>query len=325
MQKGGFQIKFLEHEHWGTGDYVVTKVTNAEGPHRIELHNGRMMEVMEADLLVGALGHRFATLEATGSWEDVQDDGIMHLLTGAGLFGTMTSKSFFMPNLIELKYMGHMMMKGHKISMDNFVPQVSQKKLNIPVVLIVGTSMSAGKTTAARIIIRQLKLRGLNVVGAKLSGAGRYRDILYMKDAGADYIYDFVDVGLPSTIAPEQEYLPRIRTLLSLIAGTDADVAVVEIGASPLEPYNGNIAIRGIAKHIKCVILCASDPYAVYGVMKSFNMRPDLVSGVATNTFGGMELIKKLCGVNAFNIINPQNWPELRRILVDKLELEEAV
>ena len=44
------------------------------------------------------------------------------------------------------------------------------------------------------------------VIGTKLTGAGRYRDILAMQDAGADYIFDFVDAGLPSTVVSEREY-----------------------------------------------------------------------------------------------------------------------
>jgi hypothetical protein len=215
-----------------------------------------------------------------------------------------------------------MMRNEQKISMNDFVPVIERKNLAIPVLLIVGTSMSSGKTTAARITTRLLAKNGCKVAGAKLSGAGRYRDILSVQDAGADYIFDFVDVGLPSTIVPEEEYLPKIRTLISMIANTDADVAIIEIGSSPLEPYNGNLAIRSIAKHIKCVILCASDPYAVYGVMKSFNMRPNVVSGPATNTLGGKDLIEKLCGVKAMNIIDPSEWPELSKILFQRLELE---
>ena len=322
FQEKPFQIAPLEQKNWATGDYVLVKVTAPKGGYRAELHNGRMMEVMEADLLIGALGHRYATLEATGSWKETGIDGNMHLLTGAGLIGKVTSKSFLLSSLIEVKYVGHMFRHKTKINMNDFVPVLERKKLNIPVVLIVGTSMSSGKTTAARIITRLLAKNSYTVVGAKLSGAGRYRDILSVKDAGASYIFDFVDVGLPSTIAPEEEYLPKIRTLISMIANTDADVAVVEIGSSPLEPYNGNLAIRSIAKHIKCVVLCASDPYAVYGVMKSFNMRPNVVSGPATNTLGGKDLIEKLCGVKAMNIIDPSEWPELSEILLRRLELE---
>lgn len=58
-----------------------------------------------------------------------------------------------------------------------------------------------------------------------------------MHDAGADAIYDFVDVGLPSTICPEAEYRSALDGLMSRVAGVDADPAVVEVGASPLEPY----------------------------------------------------------------------------------------
>lgn len=322
LQEKPFQVAVMEKDAWANGDYVAAKVIKHSGTYRAELYNGRMMELMESDLLIGALGRRYATLEATGNWEEVGPDGRMNLLTGAGLFGKMTSQSFVFPSYIELQYVGHLLRHGHKVTMNDFVPTIEKKDLSIPVILIVGTSMSSGKTTAARIISRLLVNNDQRVVGVKLSGAGRYRDILSVKDAGAHYIFDFVDVGLPSTIVPEEEYLPRIRTLISLIANTDAEVAVVEIGSSPLEPYNGNLAIRSIAKHIKCVVLCASDPYAVYGVMKSFNMRPNVVSGPATNTLGGKDLIKKLCDVKALNIVDPQEWPELQEILLQRLEME---
>lgn len=322
LREKPFQVAALERENWANGDYVVAKVIAHFGTYQAELFNGRMMELMESDLLIGAFGHRYATLEATGSWEETGPDGQMHLLTGAGLFGKVTSQSFMFPSYVELQYVGHLLRHGHKVIMNDFAPHIEHKKLNIPVVLIVGTSMSSGKTMSARIITRLLTNQGYKVAGAKLSGAGRYRDILSVKDAGARHIFDFVDVGLPSTIVSEEVYLSRIRTLISLIANTDAEVAVIEIGSSPLEPYNGNLAIRSIAKHIKCMVLCASDPYAVYGVMKSFNMKPDVVSGPATNTLGGKDLIRKLCGVRALNIIDPAEWPELREILFQRLELE---
>ena len=113
----------------------------------------------------------------------------------------------------------------------------------------------------------------------------------------------------------------HLRKVLTLINQTDADVAVVEIGASPLEPYNGDIAIEEIQDNIKCTILCASEPYAVYGVMKSFNVKPTIVSGIATNTYAGIDLIKKLCNVTALNLIDPASLPALRGIFTERLGL----
>ena len=34
-----------------------------------------------------------------------------------------------------------------------------------------------------------------------------------MQDAGADYIFDFVDAGLPSTVVSEKEYRRALRSL----------------------------------------------------------------------------------------------------------------
>jgi len=108
----------------------------------------------------------------------------------------------------------HVFVNGKKTTMRDFVSILPERPFTLPVVLIVGTSMSAGKTSSARIIVRLLKEAGLKVIGAKLTGAGRYRDILSVRDAGADWIFDFVDVGLPSTVCPEEEYRRALRPSL---------------------------------------------------------------------------------------------------------------
>ena len=57
-------------------------------PHRlslIELSNGRMVEVVEGDMIVGAFGVRYATLETVGGWQGIGHDQMMEALTGAGL------------------------------------------------------------------------------------------------------------------------------------------------------------------------------------------------------------------------------------------------
>jgi hypothetical protein len=58
--------------------------------------------------------------------------------------------------------------------------------------------------------------------------------------------------------------------------------------------------------------------------MKSFGMKPDLVSGVATNTLGGIQLIEKLCQIKAINMIDPLNLPELRDMLGKSLGVNMA-
>jgi hypothetical protein len=309
-------VEKLPKEQWATGDYVVGEVS---APHRglssIELANGRMIEVTEGDHIVGAFGQRCATLEAVGDWRAMGADLRMEALTSAGLFGKLTSKSAFIPALLPLHYRGHVIVAGQKITMRDFVPLLPERPFTLPVVLIVGTSMSAGKTSSARIIVRLLKEDGLKVIGAKLTGAGRYRDVLSVRDAGADWIFDFVDVGLPSTVCPEEEYRTALRQLLTRMMVVGADVVVAEAGASPLEPYNGATAIAELENNVRCTVLCASDPYGVVGVATAFNRQPDLVAGAAANTEAGIQLVEKLSGMKALDLLDKESVPQLRAIL----------
>jgi len=315
-----FEILKLEKENWKTGDYVICKIIDpGSNVLKLELPSGRMRGIMGGEFIIGVLGERFATLEATGTWKEVKNDGKLHVLTAAGLIGKLTSKSVYIPNMMGVKYIGHASRNNQKLTMEMFVKPVSPKEFTTPIVLLVGTSMSAGKTTAARIVCNQFKIAGLNVVGAKFTGAGRYKDILAIHDVGADVVIDFVDAGLPSSICSKKIYNEKVLYLMNAVSHVNADVAIIEIGASPLEPYNGDIAIEAISDHVKCTILCATDPYAVYGIMKAYNFSPDIVTGIATNTLAGRELVEKLCNVNALNLIDPKTLPMLKNILEKRL------
>lgn len=319
-----FRLDALPRSSWATGDYVAGEVLGRGEGVRVELRSGRTIEVAEGDLVVGALGSRFATLEATGSWEDVGEDGRFHLLTGGGLMGKVRSLSALTPALLSLRYAGHLVVEGEKAAMAAYaVKPLEQRPFRTPVVLLIGTSMSAGKTTAARAVVRTLKTAGRRVLGAKLAGAGRYADILAMRDSGADVVLDFVDGGLPSTHCERERYEEALDLLLPRMAEADADVAVVEIGASPLEPYNGAVAVERLRDQVVFTILCASDPYAVVGAVTAYDMQPDLVTGTTSNTEAGVQLVDRLTGLRAMDLQRKHARPELERLLLASLETTE--
>lgn len=316
-----YDVAPLDRSAWGTGDYVVCEVYSRSVGPVMEIRNGRPVELAEADLFIGALGVRHATLEATGTWEAAGDDGFMDLLTGGGLVGRLTSRSLIGGEYTRVVYRGHVQRDGRKVTMSDFVPPPPRATYGLPTVMIIGTSMSAGKTTAARVIVRRLVSMGLRAGGAKVTGAGRYRDILSMEDAGASWVADFVDVGMPSTICPEEEFRARMTTLMSIMAERDADVCVVEVGASPLEPYNGAAAVEMFEAHVDLLVLCASDPYAVVGVIEAFGRRPDLITGITSNTDAGIALAERLSGVPCINIRDRRALPRLDALLVERLGL----
>jgi hypothetical protein len=311
-----FPFDAIVKERWAAGDYVVAEVRPREGIGEIfELSTGRECSPMAGDLLVGALARRAATLEAVGSFEDVGPDGLMHLLTGGGCLGRMTSHSRFAPALLPVRYRGHLLDAGKKLCMKDFVPEPPDVPFDLPVVLLVGTSMSAGKTFAGRVVVQQLKSLGHKVVGAKLTGAGRWRDTMSFGDAGADYMFDFVDAGLPTTVVSEDEYRAAISGLLPRIAATGASVALIEAGASPLEPYNGGVLVELLGDNVAFTILSASDPYAVVGIQTAWERTFDLVAGPTANTRAGVALVHELTGLPALDLLDFGTYSSLRQRL----------
>ena len=183
LDNADFTIERIPKSQWATGDFVVGEITNSNGQSlQVELASGRMVQALRGDQVIGAFGSRAATLEAAGSWLDI-DGGNMHAMTSAGLFGKVTSLSTMISPLTELEYLGHVLRQGQKVCMSDFRIE-AEGSYDRPSVLLVGTSMSSGKTTTGRLVVHELERMGLSVIGAKLTGAGRYRDILSFKDAG---------------------------------------------------------------------------------------------------------------------------------------------
>lgn len=317
---GDYEVLPFPRSEWAWGDYVVGEVSRPPAATaRIELCSGRLVAPDVGDRVIGAFATRFATLESTGSWEEIGEDGAMSALTAAGLLGVVTSRSPFGLEHVEMRYAGHVTGGGAKRTMLHYaLPARTQDSFRTPVLLIIGSSMSAGKTQSARVIIRRLKALGFRVVGVKLTGAGRYRDILSMSDSGADAILDFVDAGLPSTICPREVFEDAARALLGAVDDAGADIAVVEAGASPLEPYNGDTAVNLLDPNIRMTLLCASDPYSVVGMINAFQRKPDLVSGIATNTDAGEALIRKLTGLPTLRLMERANYPKLDVLLTER-------
>ena len=86
FERAGFDRRPLPREQWEAGDYVVGTATIPRGGlSAVELTTGRMVQAVNRDMVLGALGVRHATLEAVGSWEAVSADGRMHLLSAGGL------------------------------------------------------------------------------------------------------------------------------------------------------------------------------------------------------------------------------------------------
>ena len=151
FSNSNFDVQALPRSEWATGDYVEGEVTGTPSElYQVEDRDGHMVRVEPGDWTIGALGDRAATLEGVGSWRDVSEDGVMHALTSAGLFGRYTSISQLIPEPLQLSYRGHLCRNGEKVTMSQFALRSGSSTFSVPTILLVGTSMSAGKTTTGR-------------------------------------------------------------------------------------------------------------------------------------------------------------------------------
>ncbi len=319
LEDHSYDIEPRPKDEWKRGEYVFARVVQRPNPGvTIENASGRHVELMEGETIVSALGTRKATRGMVGSWRDVGDDRRMAAMTYGGVLGKVTSASPFSRNPIEFEYEGHVSIDGDTVRMDQYAVTAAPTALETPVVLVLGTSMSAGKTMSGRVITHVLVENGYDVAACKLTGAGTYGDVLSMEVAGADPIYDFVDAGLPTTVVPEETFRDAIHPILYRMQ--NADVIVAEVGASPLEPYNGEAAVDLLEDQIAFTALCATDPYAVVGIEEAFGCAPDLVAGIATNTTAGIDLVERLTDCSALNLQQEETKQSLETMLLDALE-----
>ncbi len=314
-----------ERGAWAEGDLIAAEAESAGGV--IEAPDGHYVRVETGDVVMGALGTRRATLEIVGGWRDVREDGRIQSLTRGGVLGRITSAATELtPYVIDLSYLGHVRLDGEPTRLRDWMlaPAGPPRHPRTPTIALIGTSMSSGKTTAARMLIRRLTSMGLRVVGAKLAGVARFADVLSMRDSGAEAVFDFVDGGLPSTAMPRDVVVESTRRVLAAVDALGADVLVAEAGASPLEPYQGAAVLRELEPRLRMTVLCASDPYAAVGAERAFGLRPDFVAGRAAATSAAVALVSKLSDLEAIDVTDPACRPRIDAMLAGALGIPRA-
>ena len=332
-----YDVEKVPYSSWATGDYVIGRyVGPQEGLYNLELSDGSLQPLKMNDMVVGALGDRQATKEIVGTWELI--DGAcnpisMQMICGSGIYGIETSRCIKYAPSPNFIYEGHCLRFGTKLSMKDFGPEVNDES-HCKMILIVGSSMSCGKTFTGQALIDIIKhdLGLTKVAAAKFTGVGYNNDIQQFSEAGADFVCDFVDAGYPSTVMPPEEYRQHaLPAILSLLAEQNPDCIVAEVGASPFEQYNGVEVLKHMLSNAYSsqvyLVICASDAYGVLGLREAL-VKEGLakgilgVSGMAACNSAGAALVNRISGLQAFNMNDPASVADIRMIL-EKCLLED--
>jgi hypothetical protein len=210
------------------GDVIVCAVSKVGWHSELENRFGRYRRLFEGDQVVVAIGNRYATGEFEGKIPEKVRYGL-DLLNAGGVCGKMLGKNLIVSDPTRLTYLGHVISNGEVANLKNFAIEKKKVKQRVPIILVIGSGMDAGKTTTAATIIKSLVTKGHVVCAGKLSGTARSKDILLMRDAGASAVLDHVDAGFPSTYKCRKEQLLEIFDILySNLSEEEPDYIVLE-------------------------------------------------------------------------------------------------
>lgn len=281
----------------------------------LELPSGRLARVKRGDIIAGALGHREALFGYAGRIPDsVRPGDKVQLLNMGGVIGLCEG---FNPDLgppFECEVLGsvlHFPILGERIGVparigdEKLGSDVALETNGVPVVALVGTCMSAGKTAAACALVRAFTHSGMRVHAFKATGVSLRRDVLAMEDAGAVETAIFTDLGVVTTA---ESSAPAItRTLLTRLCADRPDVVFVELGDGLLGNYGVKsiLADREIRESMHAVVLAANDPTAAWGgvtiLRDEYGIEPTVVTGPATDNRAGSSIVRDMLGIEGFN------------------------
>lgn len=300
------------------GILVAARVLNSKTRYNnLELTGGRMAQVKNGDIVVGALGHRRALFGYSGHLpSQVAVGDVIQLLNLGGVMGICDSINAahgapfdceILGAVLEFPYLGERI--GVPARVGQLKPETSPtlSTYGIPVIALAGTCMDSGKTAAACAIVSRLYHNGITVDAFKATGVSLRRDILAMEDAGARNTLIFSDLGVVATTAANAAALTR--QLLSTLAAEGPDAIIFELGDGLLGAY-GVEAILSDAElraAFTAVVLCANDPVAAHGgvqiLREQFDIEPAAVTGPATDNQVGIDIITERMKVPAFNAL----------------------
>jgi hypothetical protein len=177
-------------------------------------------------------------------------------------------------------------------------------------ILVCGTSMNSGKSTAAAACCWVLSNLGCKVKGSKITGTASLKDVLHMNDAGAVSFSDFSFLGYPATyMLNEAELLHIFNTLDLRYANNPEHYWVVEL-ADGINQRETELLLKmdAVRERIHRLIFCANDAFSALGGVQyledQFNLVPDLISGTCTSSPLHIREINSILAVPVMDAMN---------------------
>ena len=316
------------------GDLILVESLSSKGAYaEIEDLNGRSMKIYKGQKFVAILGNRESSKNLVGGIPNegiyIDSHTVLHLLTNGGIVGNCDFSPYYMGDPLELRCLGLLNKDGKRMnSADNVQDWCLELGSTAPIILVAGTATDAGKTTITSNIISIL-VNELNydIAGCKLAGTGCLEDILAHKDAGAKWIADFPDVGLPSTYTSEERYMKGTRTLLHELNKHNPDFIIGELGGDIIWANIPTLLkMPDVMKNVIGIVLVPLDTLSVIGSLKlmdEWNVQTPvyIINSPFRNERASQMRIEKYVKVDSYSATNLEDLRLLTNKIIESCKL----
>lgn len=302
------------------GSIIMVEAQTHEGKFNIlDFVGGRLGKLWQWDKIPAVLGARYATTEFAGFVPiSVSAGDELYLLCESGVVGAISGVFEAWGRPMKVKVLGSVLDKqGKPMNLKDYkLPYVKKIKKSIPIIVFLGTRMDCGKTTMACKIGHELNALGKKIAAVKLTGVAFTQDLMKFSDAGVSPVYDFVDMGLPSTCnGNSSEIVVSALNLINLTKSRKPDCILAEFGDAVLGEYHVADILKSeeFKSQIKMVILAANDFVGIKGTMdilSQWGIKIDLVTGPIANSKVGVDLIH-----NYFHLMAESNQHKIAKTI----------
>ena len=243
------------------GSLVLAKVVEVGHHTKIELASGRKSYLFPGDEIIVCYGNRYAPDQFEA--EIPRDLSACHLAAAGGVAAKVISQHnrIDVPtSIIPIGLLGDI--QGKPLNLSQWALPLTNYIGDRPLTLgVLGTSMNSGKTTTAAYLIKGLVEAGWKVGAAKITGTGAGNDVGMMRDAGAFQVFDFTDVGFPSTYKTSGEKIEKIfSTLTNHLAMLGSEAIVIEIADGLYQEETANLLASNIfRRNVDGVVFATSN------------------------------------------------------------------
>ena len=282
---------------------VVCAEENSGKKDVFEFIGGRLGIVLKGDIFAGVLGYRKALVEFAGVVpKKIKKGDYLHLICEAGIIGEISGIYEAWGKPMKVKILGVILDKNDKpMTLKNYtLPKITPITKKVPIISFLATRMDSGKTIMAAKIVHYFKQQGKKMVAIKPTGVSYTQDPYKLIDNGAEKVFDFTDMGLPSTCNGDvTQVIESTMNLVNHAKSMNPDLILMEFGEGIIGEYHvlDLLKYKPLRDQISCVILAANDLTGILGakeiLKKQCNLDIDMVTGPVANSHLGVELIKK--------------------------------